>query len=190
MNLIKNIILPALLLISCLVQATEYNQLQPGLSALSFGYKQMGVPMDGKFSQFAAQISFDPARLENARARIDVMLASIDTGSKEADEEVTGKLWFNAKTYPAASFVSSGIKSTGGNRYLATGRLTIKGRTLDISAPLTFRSDGTKGLFDGSFNIKRLSYGIGEGEWADLATVADDIQLRFHLVVIATPVKK
>ncbi|MDO8208324.1 MAG: YceI family protein [Gallionella sp.] len=187
MTIIKKIILPALLLIASQAQAVEYNQVQTNQSALTFAYKQMGVAMDGKFNKFSAQISFDPARLANAQARIDVSLASIDTGSADADEEVAGKLWFNAKTYPLASFVSSGVKQLAGNRYQATGKLSIKGKTLDIVAPVTFQSDGLKGLFDGSFNIKRTAFGIGTGEWADLGTVADDIQIMFHLVVIASP---
>lgn len=186
MTIIHKIVL-SLLLLSAQAQAVEYNQVQTNQSALTFAYKQMGVAMDGKFNKFSAQISFDPAKLASAQARIDVSLASIDTGSADADEEVAGKLWFNAKTYPLASFVSSGVKQLSGNRYQATGKLTIKGRTLDIVAPVTFQADGSKGVFDGSFNIKRTAYAIGTGEWADLGTVADDIQIVFHLVVIALP---
>ena len=115
---------------------------------------------------------------------------SIDTGSKEGDDEVVGKLWFNAKVYPVASFVSTGIKALGGNRYVASGRLSIKGKTLDVTTPVTFRVEGTRGIFDGSFVINRLDYGIGEGLWADVATVADAIQIKFHIVVNASPAKK
>ena len=186
MNFLKTI--PILLLLSSAAQAVEYNQVQTAQSALTFGYRQMGVPLEGKFGKFAAQIAFDPAKLENARARIDVTLASIDTGSTEADEEVVGKKWFNAPSYPLASFVSSGIKSLGGNRYQATGRLSIKGRTLDIAAPVTFQSSGSQGIFEGSFSIKRLAYAIGEGEWTDVSTVADDVQIKFRLAVSAAPV--
>ncbi|MFA6922047.1 MAG: YceI family protein [Gallionella sp.] len=182
------IALLGLLLAAGCAQAAEYNQLQMNQSALTFGYKQMGVPMEGKFGKFTAKISFDPANLATAQAHIDVSLASIDTGSGDADEEVAGKKWFDAKTYPQASFVSTGVKYLGGNRYQATGKLAIKGRTLDITAPVTFQSDGLKGLFDGSFNIKRLAYAIGEGEWTDVSTVADDVQIKFHLVVNAAPV--
>lgn len=178
------------LLLAVTAQAAEYNQLQPAQSALTFGYKQMGVAMDGKFNKFSAQISFDPARLENARAKIDVYLASIDTGSTDADMEVAGKLWFDAKNYPLASFVSTGIRRLAGNRYQASGKLTIKGRTLEVTAPVTFHPDGSKGVFDGSFNIRRSNYAIGIGEWADLSTVADDIQIVFHLVVnTASPIQ-
>jgi polyisoprenoid-binding protein YceI len=170
--------------------ALEFKQMQVGESAVSFGYQQMGVAMEGKFNKFSAQVTFDPAKLANAQARIDIDLASIDAGSAEANDEVPGKLWFNAKTYPSASFVSSGVKSLGGKRYEVTGKLTIKGVTRDVLAPVTFQSAGNRGAFDGVFTIKRLDYKIGEGAWADLGTVANEIQIKFHIVVNAVPTKK
>ena len=170
--------------------ATEYKQLQAGESTVAFGYTQMGVPLDGKFNKFTAQLSFDPAKLAKAQAKIDIEVASIDTGSSEANEEVVGKAWFDAKTQPLASFTSTGIKALGGNRYEASGKLTIKGHTLDVKAPVTFQSAGNKGWFDGAFTIKRLDYAIGEGVWSDVGTVANEIQIKFHLVVTATPPKK
>lgn len=180
----------ALMIVSSPTQAVEYKQVQPNQSTLTFAYKQMGVPLEGKFNKFAAQVSFDPAKLAQARARIDVTLASIDTGSSDADEAVAGKLWFNTQTYPLASFVSNGVRQLAGNGYQATGKLSIKGRTLDVTAPVTYSASGNKAIFDGSFNIRRTDFAIGEGEWRDLGTVADDIQIKFHLTVFATPVKK
>ncbi|MDD4930138.1 MAG: YceI family protein [Gallionella sp.] len=187
MNYLYKSALLSLLLTINPAQALEFNQLQPAQSTMTFGYRQMGVSMEGKFNRFAAKITFDPAKLSSAAAKIEVYLASIDTGLAEANEEVAGKKWFDVGAYPVARFTSTGIKALGGNRYQATGRLFIKGRTLDVTAPLTFQLDGHRGLFDGSFIIKRTAYAIGTGEWADLDTVADDIQIRFHLVVTASP---
>jgi polyisoprenoid-binding protein YceI len=173
-----------------IASAVEYKQVLPEESSVAFDYKQMGVTLDGKFNKFTAQLSFDPARLDKAQAKIAIEVASIDTGSSEANEEVVGKAWFDAKVHPLASFSSSGIKSLGGNRYEATGKLTIKGRTLGVKAPVTFQTAGNKGWFDGAFTIKRLDYAIGEGVWSDIDTVANEIRIRFHLVVTAAANKK
>ena len=179
-----------LLLITSPVMALEFKQVQTNDSAVTFGFKQMGVPLDGKFNKFSAQLSFDPTQLAKAQARIDIDLSSIDTGSAEGNEEVVGKKWFNVKDYPTASFVSTGIKALGGNRYQALGKLSIKGRTQDVAAPVTFQSDGKRGIFEGAFEIKRLDYAIGEGEWTDVSSVANEIQIKFHVVVNASPSKK
>ena len=172
------------------VRAIEFNQVLTDKSTLSFNYKQMGVPLEGKFRKFAARISFDPAKLNAAQAQLVVTLASIDTGFSEADEEVVGKQWFNAKSYPTAQFVSTGVKALGGNRFEARGKLTIKGKTLDVLAPFTFKPEGSSGIFDGAFTLKRLDYAIGEGAWSDVSAVANEIQIRFHLIAVAAPIKK
>ena len=183
--------LPLLLMGFCLssvsVSAVEFNQVSSKESALQFAYTQMGVPMEGAFKQFTTQLQFDPAALAKAQARFEIALSSIDTGSAEANQEVMGRLWFNAKAYPTARFVSASIKSVGGNRYLASGQLTLKGVTQNVTAPVTFQSTGARGAFDGAFTIKRLDYHIGEGEWTDLSTVANEVQIKFHVVVTALP---
>lgn len=171
-------------------RAAEFNQVQTGKSTLTFAYKQMGVPMEGKFQKFAARVAFDPAKASAAQAQIEVNLASIDTGFSEGDDEVLGKQWFNTKTHPAAQFVSTDVKALGGNRYEVFGKLTLKGKSLDVSAPFTFRPEGAAGVFDGAFTLKRLDYAIGEGAWADVSAVANEVQIKFHIVADAAPVKK
>jgi polyisoprenoid-binding protein YceI len=190
-TLIKRYASAAILtLVTSPVWAIEFKQVQTNESAVTFGFKQMGVPLDGKFNKFSAQVTFDPAQIAKAQARIDIDLASIDTGSADGNEEVVGKQWFNVKSYPTASFVSTGIKSLGGNRYEALGKLSIKGKTQDVATPVTFQSDGKRGIFEGTFEIKRLDYMIGEGEWTDVSSVANEIKIKFHVVVNASPSKK
>ncbi len=177
-------------LMSSFATAVEFKQVQANESTVTFSYKQMGVPMEGKFAKFTAQTSFDPAKLSKAQARIDIDLTSIDTGSDEANTEVKAKQWFNTQAFPSAGFVSTGVKALGSNRYEATGKLTLKGKTLDVVAPFTFQANGTRGLFDGVFTIKRLDYNIGEGLWTDVDTVANEIQIKFHYVLTVAPSKK
>jgi polyisoprenoid-binding protein YceI len=190
MILLHGTMLLGLMLIAGHVSALEFKQVQANESTVTFGYRQMNVPMDGKFNKFSAQISFDPAKAAQAQARIEIDVASIDTGSTEANEEVVGKQWFNAKAFPTASFVSTGIKTLGNNSYQATGKLSIKGKTVEVVTPVTFQANGTHGILEGSFAIKRLDFLIGEGEWTDVSTVADEIQIKFHVVVNASPSKK
>lgn len=181
----QKILLPAGLILITLpggAAAVEFNKVQADRSALSFDYRQMNVPMEGRFSKFAANISFDPARLDAARAQLDISLASIDTGNVEADGEVMGKQWFNAGAFPGARFTSTGVRALVGNRYEVRGKLTLKGRTLDVVAPFTFKQQGEFGIFDGAFTLKRLDYAIGEGAWADVSAVANEVRIRFRIV--------
>ena len=159
-------------------QAATYQAVVPEKSSVTFSYKQMGVAMDGKFKKFNAQVSLDTAKLDKAKGSIDIDLASIDTGSSEADQEVVGKAWFNVAAHPKASFVLKGLKATGANQYEATGQLTIKGQTRELHAPLKL---SPQGALTGSFVLKRGDYGIGEGMWAKFDVVANEITVNFNL---------
>ena len=180
----RRYLLPLLLLAGAMssAYAAEFNQVQVNKSTLTFAYKQMGVPMEGRFRKFAVRIAFDPAKINTAQAQIEVNPADIDTGLSDADTEVLGKLWFNAKAYPSAQFVAIGVKALGSNRYETLGKLTLKGKTQDVSAIFTFKPEGAAGVFDGTFTLKRLDYAIGEGEWMDISAVANEVQVKFHIV--------
>ncbi len=170
--------------------AAEYNVVRAEKSSIRFVAKQMGASVEGRFSRFIARIAFDPAKPDDASARIDVDLASIEAGSTEANEEVKGRDWFNVKEIPAASFVATRLKPLGGTRYEATGKMSIKGQTREVLVPLTARREGTDMLLEGTLPIQRLQYGIGGGVWSDTSVVADEVQVRFRLLLGASPAQK
>lgn len=165
--------------------AAVLSQVQPDKSRIGFVFKQMGVAVEGRFPKFSAQIAFDPAKPETGRAQIEIDLAAIDAGAAEANDEAKTKNWFHIQQFPKASFVSTGVKPLGGNRYEVAGKLTIKGKSKDIVAPVSFKPEGAGGLFEGSFTIKRLEFGIGAGPWGDTDTVADEVQVKFRLTLVA-----
>jgi polyisoprenoid-binding protein YceI len=179
---LRSLLLAGVLLATAAV-AAELTQFKPEKSQITFVSKQMGVPVDGRFKKFDAKIAVDPAKPETGKAQFDIDLASIDTGSSEADAEVKGKSWFNSAAFPKASFVSSQVRALGGGRYEALGKLTIKGTTRDVAAPFVIKTDAGGAWFDGGFTLNRLQFKIGEGAWADTSTVADEIQVKFKIFV-------
>lgn len=164
-----------------LAHAVEYTTVLSKQSSIGFEFRQMGVPVKGGFKRFTTEMAFDPARPEAARAKIEIDLASIDTGSPEADAESAGKLWFNRSAYPKATFVSSEVRALGANRFELRGTLTLKGKPREMTIPVSYTPGRNAATFDGSFVLKRLDFGIGEGMWADVATVANDVQVRFRI---------
>lgn len=179
------IAMAALVLLAVSAHAEEYTAVLADKSSVAFVYRQMNVPVEGRFGKFAAQLKFDPAKPAAASATIDIDLASIDAGSAEANEEVAGKLWFNTKTHPTARFAATSFRALGGNRYEAQGKLTIKGRTQDAAAPFAFAAQGRSGVAEGALTIKRADFAIGEGIWADFGTVANEVQIKFKLLAEA-----
>ncbi len=159
-------------------QAANFQSVVTDKSAITFSYKQMGVTMDGRFKKFNAKVQLNTDRLQQAKGTIDIDLASIDTGSAEADQEVLGKAWFNTANHPKATFVLKNITATGTNQYRANGQLTIKGQTREITLPFQLTPQGA---LTGSFDLKRADYKIGEGVWSKFDVVANDITVKFNL---------
>lgn len=161
--------------------AAEFTAIDQAASRFTFQYTQMGVGMDGKFDRFNANIKFDPAHPEAARATFDIQVASIDTGSTEGNQEVKTKTWFNTAVHPVARFESTSFKALGDKRFEVAGKLTIKGQTRAVTAPFTFEAQGKAATVKGSFQLKRNDFAIGEGDWADTAIVANEIRIDFQL---------
>jgi polyisoprenoid-binding protein YceI len=167
---------PALLLAAALLPA-QAATLQPDKSELSFTFKQMGVPVDGKFKKFEAQLDFDAKKPEAGKIAFSIDLGSVALGDPSFDTEASKAAWFDTKRNGRASFVSSGIKPTGPGKFDVAGKLTIKGATRDIVVPVTLNA----GVATGSVPIKRLDFKIGDGEWADTSMVANDVTVKFKL---------
>lgn len=155
----------------------------PAQSEIAFTSKQMGVPVDGKFRKWDAQIAFDPKKPEAGKVSFTIDTGSASFGSAETDAEVPKAPWFNVAKFPQATFQSSSMKSTGPGKFEVAGKLTIKGNVHDVVVPVALTQSGATTTAAGSFTIKRLDFKIGEGEWADTSMVANDVQVKFKLAV-------
>ncbi|MCZ2497414.1 polyisoprenoid-binding protein [Xylophilus sp. Kf1] len=173
------------LLSTLLVSATAFAQqaVVPAQSQITFVSKQMGVPVEGQFKKFDAQVAFDPAKLAAARIVFTVDTGSATLGVKETDAELPKPTWFNVSRFPQATFQSSSVKSLGGGKYEVAGKLSIKGQSQDITVPVTMAQSGATTTATGAFAIKRLAFRIGENEWADTSMVADDVQVKFRFAL-------
>lgn len=163
--------------------ALAQQKLVPAQSEISFVSKQMGVPVEGRFKKFDAQIAFDPAKPQAGKIAFTVDIASATLGAPEPDSELPKTEWFNTAKFPQATFQSSTIKALGGGKFEVAGKLAIKGASQDAVIPVTLTANGATTIASGSFTLKRLAYKIGEKEWADTSMVADDVQVKFKLAL-------
>lgn len=180
---IRSLLLAApLLLASPFVLAQQ--KVVPAQSEIGFTSKQMGVPVDGKFRKWDANISFDPKKPEAGSVSFTIDTGSAGFGSPETDAEVPKAVWFNVAKFPQATFQSSSLKPLGGGKFEVAGKLTIKGSVKDVVVPVALaQGSGGVTVATGAFTIKRLDFKIGEGEWADTSMVANEVQVKFKLAL-------
>lgn len=179
----------ALVVCAAALPAQAQQRLIAAGSEIAFTSRQMGVPVSGHFSRFDADIAFDPQRPEAAQIRIGIDMASATLASSEAETELAQPGWFDSRRRPRASFVSDAAKPLGGGRFEVSGKLTIKDTTRSIVVPVTLAAAGGGTAASGSFTLPRLDFKIGDGEWGDTSLVANEVQVRFRLLLtgVAAP---
>ncbi|MBN8755408.1 MULTISPECIES: YceI family protein [Variovorax] len=153
-------------------------------SQIVFVSKQMGVPVEGTFKKFDAQVAFDPKKPEGGSVVLRIDTASAGFGIPMSDAELPKAPWFDAAHFPQATFQSSAIKALGDGKFEMTGKLTIKGTAKSVTVPVGIApAGGNQAVATGSLTIQRLDYKIGDGEWTDTSMVANEVQVRFKLTI-------
>jgi len=169
------------------IPAWAQQKLIPAQSSVQFTVRQMGVPLQGHFGQFDAQVAFDPTQLASSKITFTANTGSATLGSRETDAELPKTEWFNTARFPQATFQSSSIKALGGGKFEVAGKLSIKGQARDVLVPVAVVQTGATTLATGTLALKRLAYQIGDGEWADTSLVADEVQVQFKLALTGVP---
>lgn len=177
----------ALMLLAATAQADSWTP-EDG-SAIGFTATQQGRPVDGRFERFSADIDFDPDDLAHSRVDVVIDVASIATGHKDRDATLRSASFFDVERWPEARFASGDFVHQQGDRYEAHGQLTMRDVTRNVVLPfeLTIGAHPDAGAAlqakaNGELTIKRLDYGVGQGDFASTATVGDEVVIRIAIV--------
>lgn len=182
MNGIRLLLLGISLLPS-LVHAGNW-RMDEAQSRLGFQYRAMGAPVEGEFHRYLADIQWDANQPASAHIRLDVDTGSIDAGLPDATSEAAKSEFFDSRRYPWARFVSTTVQPQGKGRYLLQGMLTIKGISRPVSLSILLRADGPAQQLKGTFVLKRLDFGIGQGQWADTSALANEVPVAFSFKLL------
>ncbi len=167
--------------------AVAQQKLLPAESEIAFISKQLGVPVSGKFKKFDAEVLFDPKKPEASKVNFTLDLLSADIGNTETETELKKPGWFNSAKVPAATFQSSSVKSLGAGKFEFSGKLAIKGISQNVVVPVNVTQSGGKSRVTGSFNLKRLDFKIGDGDWNDVTLVANEVVVNVNLTLTGIP---
>lgn len=157
-------------------------------SWLRFIGEENGRTFEGGFSDFSAEILFDPDRLSESKIRVKVQTATASTGDALRDATIPGKEWFDTKQYPSATFVSTDIRALGGNAYEANGALTIKDVSHNIVLPFTLNIEGEQAIATGTVDLLRTDFGLGVAEsWLGDEGIALNVRVEFDIKAAREP---
>ncbi len=152
----------------------------PEQSEISFEATQMGAAFTGRFSDFQADIRFDPSNLADASATVLIAIASVDTRNDDRDSQIVGPDWFDSAAFPLARFETTAFRRDG-TAYVARARLTLRDVTREVELPFTLEIDERNALMTGELVVNRTAFGIGRGQWMDTSVVGDEVTIRIRL---------
>jgi polyisoprenoid-binding protein YceI len=135
-----------------------------------------GAPFDGRFSRWQAEISFDPDQPEAGHVIVTVDMASAVTGDKEKDGALPQAAWFDAKSFPHATFAAQSFRAKGGRDYDAIATLALRDVTKPVVMPVTIEVDGNVLHASGHLDLVRTDYNVGSAtgaKWVALKVVAE-----------------
>jgi cytochrome b561 len=148
-------------------------------SSLAYTFIQAGAASQGRFTSYT--VSFDPVA-----GRLDVVIdmRSFDTGDSQRNSVLGGKDFFDVAHYPQSRFSATHLEKTA-TGYAATGSLTLRGVTRNITVPFTWRTASvhgrTVGYLAGQTTLRRLDFGVGQGEWHSSEWVGNAVTVRYSL---------
>jgi polyisoprenoid-binding protein YceI len=151
-------------------------------SKLGFKSSFSGMPFEGGFRQWDAQIAFDPKDLAGSKVNVVIQMASATTGDTSRDQSLPSDDWFATSQFPRATFTSTSFRSLGGDRYQAAGTLTIRGKSVPVVLPFTLDIAGDVARMNGQVAINRTAFGVGQGEFE----TGDSVPLEVTVLVSIT----
>jgi polyisoprenoid-binding protein YceI len=100
---------------------------------VGFSVKHMMVStVRGQFGSYRGNLELDPKDFTKSKFEGEIDVESINTGNEQRDAHLRTNDFFDAPNHPKITFKSTKIESKGGNDYLVTGDLTIRGVTKEI----------------------------------------------------------
>ncbi len=145
----------------------ENYALDPNHSSVTFKISHLGLSwIYGRFNDFSAECSYDPASPEKSTFNMTIKTESIDTNNQGRDKHLRSGDFFNAKQFPLITFKSTEVKAID-KGLKVTGDFTMHGETKSITFPLLggkaidFKGKMRTG-FSTELKIKRSDFGMGK----------------------------
>ncbi|HEY4205236.1 MAG TPA: YceI family protein [Puia sp.] len=145
-------------------------------SSITFSIKNFGFETSGSFTGLDGKISFDPADVRSDSFDMSIDANTINTDNNMRDSHLRKEEYFDVRKYPRIRFVSSSVSVDRNAHFTATGKLTIKNTTKDMSIPFTVTSKDGGYLFTGEFKLNRKDYHVGGS-----STISNNLTVHFSI---------
>jgi cytochrome b561 len=163
----------------------------PARSTLGFSFKQAGAVNTGRFARFTVAAAAPGTTLAGGTLTVTIETGSLDTKDKDRDATLKGADLFDVAKHPTATFAATRVAETAPGQWEATGTLSIRGVAKPVRLSMTVRaaSEGGQSVvyLAGKTTIRRLEFGVGQGDWKSTEWVADEVGVEWSIRLVETP---
>jgi polyisoprenoid-binding protein YceI len=128
---------------------------------------------NGGFKTVTGTASFTGTDATTLKISAEIDVNSIYTDTDKLTNHLKSPDFFDAKNNPTAKFESTKVEKSG-DSYKVTGKLTMHGKTKEISFPAKIDIANDKVTLSSEFKINRHDWGISYGK----GMVDDDVALK------------
>ncbi len=150
-------------------------------SSVGFATSWSGQAIQGRFDKWTADILFSPDALDKSKVSVSIDLASANTGDAQRDQSLPASDWFDAANHPKATFVAERFEPAGEGRFIAHGRLTLRGVTKPVDLPFRLKIDADKARMSGVTSLDRTAFGVGQGDWQATDQIPGKVQVSVQI---------
>jgi polyisoprenoid-binding protein YceI len=157
----KLLILIFLLCATSAIHAQQRSLKVKGLF-VSFNIKNAGIKVNGSFKKGSATLLYNEANPLLSKFSGTVDISSINTGIDARDNHLRDKKeYFDMAIHPKINIESVSVSKNATGAYAVTWNVTMKGKSKQITAPLTIVKSDTRLAFTSTFSLNRRDWGVG-----------------------------
>ena len=136
-------------------------------SKIEFVGKKKDGSHNGGFKKFSGTMEVPDGDFSKAKVNVEIQIGSIFTDTEKLTTHLKSPDFFDARTYPKATFASTGIRPVAGDEgwsHLMTGDLTLHGVTKKVAIPVRVQKTETGLSLMGKVTIHGKDFGMTYGE--------------------------
>jgi polyisoprenoid-binding protein YceI len=120
-------------------------------------------PRTGGFAKFTGKVTVDPATKALTAVTADIDTTSLYTAIPKLTDHLKTADFFEVREYPTAKFESTKVVPGKDGAATVTGKLTLHGKTQEISFPATVTVTPDGITLKSDFTINRSEFGMSYG---------------------------
>ena len=144
-------------------------------SEIRFTGAYEGKPFTGTFTNWSADVQFDPYDLAGALVSVQIDSGSATTGNKLYDDTLKSGEWFDIPTFPVAKVSLLHFAASPDGGYTAEASLLVKGKAIDVPLDFSLTIDGDTATFEGEATLSREALNLGQVSDPGADWVGDEV---------------